>query len=226
MTQPPNRKARAQACRSAVLDWLDEAREGTRNAVDTRKFAESTHDDKATPYTPTEIDEAINWLRDKQYVQGDLYGPGFWRIAIRTEGIDALDSGRPVGAPAPTNAGNSINITVNGNNNQVASNSPNASQVITVTMTPENSKQLLNVARLLAQNVTPASVGPDANRAQEAEEVADELREAAQQDDVPPGKLQRLLTRAKRVGISRTGEVFDQAISDAVDQALNGLGLG
>ena len=222
-------RRRRQAARDAFLHWLYDCTLDGDTCPTSTDFPASKHGSYyGRAFTDRETEAASDWLRDERYIEGDSFtGFGVVRPVITTKGERAVESERSVNADAQQPAPYSVTtVSVTGSGNNVAANSTNVSQSTTVTMTEENSRQLLGLAESLAQLVNADLLGLDEEQTKEAALVVESLRETAQQDAVPGGTLRALLDRAQQVALDGTGTAIGQTFFAAVNQVIQALGLG
>jgi hypothetical protein len=222
-----DRLARRQAARDAFLRWLYDCTLNGDVCPNSADFPGTKFGDYyGEPFTDQEVEAASDWLRDEEYIAGtSVWGAGVVRPTITTKGEKSVESKTSVNAqanpPAPYSV-TTVNVTGSGNN--VAANSSNVSQTTTVTMTEDNSRQLLGLAESLAQ--LTELLGLNEGQTREAALVVESLRQTAEQDAVPGPEVRTLLDKAKEVAVSGTGTVIGQTFVAAVDKVIQALGLG
>lgn len=220
---------RRQAARDAFLRWLFDCTLNGDTSPSAEDFFPSEYGSYyGRTFTDREIETASEWLRDEGYLKGQsFYGGGILRPVITTKGERVVESERSVNAdaqqPAPYSA-TTVNVTGSGNN--VAANSSNVSQTTTVTMTDENSRQLLGLAESLAKLTGSGLLELNEDQTQEAALVVESLRETAEQDAVPGQDVRTVLDKAKTVALAGAGTAIGQTFVAAVDQVIQALGLG
>jgi hypothetical protein len=220
---------RRQAARDAFLRWLfDCTLNGDASPSAEDFFPSEFGSYYGRTFTDREIEAASEWLRDEGYLKGQsFYGGGILRPVITTKGERVVESERSVNADAQQPAPYSVTtVNVTGSGNNVAANSSNVSQTTTVTMTDENSRQLLGLAESLAQLTNSGLLGLNEDQTREAALVVESLRETAERDEAPGSDVRRLLDKAKAVALAGTGTAIGQTVVAAIDQVIQALGLG
>jgi hypothetical protein len=176
-------------------------------------------------FTKAETEDATVWLKDAGFLAGSgSWGGGVGRPRLTTPGERLVESGRSVNDDTPPNAAADaappLNVTVVGSHNvNIAANSAGASQ--SVTLTQDNRSEVAGVADALEASL--GLLGLDAARAVEAEDVAQELRQASESPSPQPGPVRELLNKAKSVAMAGTGTAVGSAIVALAEQALAGL---
>jgi len=117
-----------------------------------------------------------------------------------------------------------MNITVTGSTGiNDASNSPGATQTVTVTLTGEMRRQILTVADYLDQ--TAAQLGAPAEELARVPQLVAELRIAAGGPAADRGKLRQLLNTARQLAIGAAGAPLGAGLEALIHQAARALGL-
>lgn len=219
--------ARHQAARDAILRWLYDCKTaGTTYPVmssfDTTPYASFY----GHPFTRQEIVHATGWLKDRGFITGQgSWGGGIPRPSITTEGEAIVEQDRSVNHVARASAAAdvpSVTVNVTGSNNLVAANSPGATQSLAIT--EDNRHQVIAVADAL--DGVLGSLGLDADKTAEAENLIRDLRQASADPSPDPGHIGRLLAKAQDVAVAGTGTAVGQAIVAFVAQALKGIAPG
>lgn len=220
---------RRQAARDAFLRWLFDCTLNGQTSPNSDAFFRSGYGSfYGRPFTEREIKAASEWLRDEGYLTGrSSFGAGIARPVITTEGEKLVESERSVNTPAQQPAPYSVTtVNVTGSGNNVAANSSHVTQTTTVTMTDENSRQLLGLAESLAKLTNSGLLELNEDQTQEAALVVESLRETAEQDAVPGQDVRMVLDKAKTVALAGTGTAIGQTFVAAVDQVIQALNLG
>jgi hypothetical protein len=222
-------RRRRRAARDAVLRWLYDCTLNGDPCPNTADFPGGKYGTfYGRTFTDLEIQGATDWLKDEGYIEGtSIYGGGVIRPVITTRGERVVESERSVNDDSqqlPPYSVTTVNVTGSGNN--VAANSASVSQTSTVTMTDENSRQLLGLAESLAQLTNSGLLGLNEDQRREAALLVDNLRETAEQGDADGGIVREVLDRAKTVALEGSGTAIGQTFVAAVNQVIQALGLG
>jgi hypothetical protein len=220
---------RRKECRDAVLHWLYNEDLGGTRSPNISAFPKSPFGDYlGQPFTAKEIADASDWLKAEGYINGSsTWNAGVIRPSITARGQKVVESERSVNAQAQQPAPYSVTtVNVTGSGNNVAANSSNVTQTTTVTMTDENSRQLLGLAESLAKLTNSGLLELNEDQTREAALVVESLRETAEQDAAPGQDVRTILDKAKTIALAGTGTAIGQTFVAAVDQVIQALGLG
>lgn len=202
------RKERQWAARDAVLYWLDEAGGQQRRQVTLEAMRGPFALFLATSLTAEEIDEAADWLVERDFVRGKSYwGQKVLQPKLTTKGQDVVDSeGSTRGLSSQPGYGEaggrrSAAITVQGNNyGSVLAGGDHSTntQYQQVTVSDDHRTQILTLAdQVEGQIGDVVSHNPEAG-ADLADAVAD-LR-AGVTDEFRADRLERGLRTTQRLG--------------------------
>ncbi|MDQ0730442.1 hypothetical protein [Arthrobacter sp. B1I2] len=218
-----NKRRRAQAVRSAVLQWLyDESLDG-KSSPNISGFSSSKYGSfYGTTFTEGEIAQATRYLREEQLLQGKAaMGGGVIRPQITTYGMQRIEH---EDKPATVLASERASVTyINNFNNDgpvnLATNSPGAQQSITLTTTQ------INGARMAASafSQTLPILGIPENRQTEAKQVIAELEDETAAVTPQPGKLKSLLNKVIELAVLGTAEGAVGAVVSLAEKAIEGL---
>jgi hypothetical protein len=219
--------ARRPAARDALLRWLYERAAAGEHVPYLHNFWESGYarflSTRGDFFAIAEIDDASRWLRDEGYISGpEAAGGGIVRPRIEAKGERLVENDRS--ASEDRTAAGGTNITVTGSTGvSVATNSPGATQTVTVALTGEMRRQILTVADYLDQ--TAAQLGAPAEELARVPELIAELRIVAGGPAADRGKLRQLLDTARQLAIGAAGAPLGAGLEALVHQAARALGL-
>jgi hypothetical protein len=218
---------RRRACRSAILDWLalkDADWVPFDFASDTRAHY---FGDK---FTEQEIRRAATTLRERGLIgsKGSAEHE-FLRVIIEEDGRECLerfdgdvdawrDHQRGYGGDVYTTT-----ITHSPGAQSIAG-SPHSQQASTVTITADSRRQLLQMADALDTTRPVLGLSPDDDA--QAQAVIVRLREAAEQGEADPSRVQRLLQDVRTIAVSGSGSAAGMGIVALARQVAQALGLG
>ena len=175
-------------------------------------------------FSEAEANEALDYLGEVGLAKGIsvAWGGSLLRPQVTADGktcVERYDSN--IGAwLARAGSGTTFAIS-NSQGVTIASNSPGATQ--TVTITTDARQQMLQTADALL--ATLPVLGLDADDEARAHEVADRLRAEAEQDESEPGRVRAVLKDARTIAVSGTGSAAGVGIVALAQQIAQGLGL-
>jgi len=221
-TARASRRQRVPACRDALLDWLyeqtDEVADVTPFLTDVRAHFFGDQ------FTEAEANEAVTYLGEVGLATGVTVAEidSLLRPKVTADGktcVERCDSS--VGAWfARTGSGTTFSIS-NSQGVTIASNSPGATQ--TVTITTDARQQMLQTADALL--ATLPVLGLDPEDVDRAHDVAERLRAEAEQEESEPGRLRAVLKDARTIAVSGTGSAAGVGIVALAQQIGQSLGL-
>lgn len=174
----------------------------------------------ADPITSEDWVQATRYLVDEDYISGTVgFGSGVARPSITSKGENmaaAKKSVRP-GATQPANTtGVTNNITFN--NHGPSQNAVNSSDFDQSMSFEAQKDKAIAVAGALE-----AYAAEEHDNSSEASELANEIREAADNAESTPGPLRALFGRAVAIGAAAFGTEVGRQVSDTAMQGLQAL---
>ncbi len=217
-----SRKERRTACRDALLDWLyeqtDEVADVTPFLTDVRAHFFGDQ------FTEAEANEAVTYLDEVGLATGVpvAESDSLLHPTVTADGktcVERCDSS--VGAWfAHTGSGTTFSIS-NSQGVTIASNSPGATQ--TVTITTDARQQLLQTADALVATLPVLGLEPeDIERARDIEE---RLREEAEREESEPGRVRAVLKDLRTIAVSGSGSAAGAGLISLAQQIGRSLGL-
>lgn len=217
-----SRRHRSSACKDALLDWLYEQ---PSVVPDASAFLEDVRAHfYGGRFNEGECNESLADLGALGLVQGvrTAQSESLLRPKVTADGktcVEGYDSN--VGAwLARAGSGTTFAIS-NSQGVTIASNSPGATQ--SVTITTDARQQMLQTADALL--ATLPVLGLDPEDEVRAHEVADRLRAEAEQDESEPGRVRAVLKDARTIAVSGTGSAAGVGIVALAQQIAQSLGL-
>lgn len=217
-----SRKERRTACRDALLEWLyeqtDEVAGVSPFLTDVRAHFFGDQ------FTEAEANETITYLGKVGLATGVTVAEidSLLRPEVTEDGkscVERYDSS--VGAWfARTGSGTTFSIS-NSQGVTIASNSPGATQ--TVTITTDARQQMLQTADALVATLPVLGLDPEDEAS--AHDVAERLRTEAGQDESEPGRVRAVLKDARTIAVSGTGSAAGVGIVALAQQVAQSLGL-
>lgn len=215
-------RQRRAACRDALLEWLyeqpGEVSDVTAFLPDVRaRFF-------GDPFSEAEANEALDYLGEVGLAKGIsvAWGGSLLRPDVTADGKTCVERyNSSVGAwLARSGTGTTFSIS-NSQGVTIASNSPGATQ--TVTITTDARQQMLQTADALL--ATLPVLGLDPEDVDRAHEVAERLRAEAEREESEPGRLRAVLKDARTIAVSGTGSAAGVGLVALAQQIGQSLGL-
>jgi hypothetical protein len=216
---------RQKVARDAFLYWLYDAKLGGSDSPDTEAFDRSDFSSYyGSTFTQAEVNAAGEWLRDEGHLTAlNVAAAGVVRPTITTKGQKVVERGASVNddSPAAANMPVNVNFTNSGSYNQIALNSPGATQSMTVTITEDRSECLTKLASAVDEYAPHLGLNP--GQAAEAQTVALALREVAAEPVADSGRLKGLIDTVKVIAIGGTGGAFGDGLVALAQQTAEAL---
>lgn len=219
-----NKRRRAQAVRSSVLQWLyDESLEG-KSSPNISGFSSSKYGTfYGTTFSEGEIAQASRYLREEQLLQGKAaMGGGVVRPQITARGMQRIEQeDKPAAVLSSERASVTHNYTTihNSGSMNLTTGGTNVSQSITLTTTQINDARMAGTAF----SQTLPILGLPEERQAEAKQVIADLEEEIAAAAPQPGKLKGLLNKVIELAVLGTAEGAVGAVVSLAEKAIEGL---
>lgn len=217
-----SRRERRTACRDALLEWLYDK---PGQVSDVSPFAADVRASFfGDNFEEQEINEALDHLVEVGLAKGIgvAWGGSVLRPELTAEGRTCAE--RYDGSVAKWLSRASSGTTFAISNSQgvnIATNSPGASQ--TVTITTDARQQMLQTADALVATLPVLGLEPE--DVERARDIAERLREEAERGESEPGRVRALLKDLRTIAVSGTGSAAGVGLVSLAQQIGQSLSL-
>jgi hypothetical protein len=217
-------RRRVQEIRDSILNWLYDLYIQDGQAPSTNAFLASDRGNFfGEPYTQSELDRAIRWLRGEEYVKGAaLYGSELLRPVLTTKAIRTIETGNSVNQLLTSAGVNVTEVHVQGSsgvNIAVASSNVNQSNTLTQGQIDQVEKMLGSVRALL----NPHFLGVSDTTVADAQEVVGEIEREIQSSAPETSKVKALAFKIMELAATGTVQGAIDAIKTVVQQGIAGM---
>ncbi|WP_332603602.1 hypothetical protein [Arthrobacter sp. S2(2024)] len=217
-------RRRTQEIRDAILNWLYDLYLSDRHALAISEFLNSWRGNfLGLPYTEGELDRAVQWLRDEEYLDGHgTWGGELLRPNITTRGIRTIETGQSVNKLL-TSAGVTVNeVHVQGSQGvNIAVASSNFTQ--SNTLSQEQIEQVEKILGSVRAMLSPGVLGVTDEVAAQGSVVAVEIEQELQSPTPGAGRVKALLFKLAELAATGTIQGTVDALSMMIHQAMGSM---
>ncbi|BCW84096.1 hypothetical protein NicSoilE8_17690 [Arthrobacter sp. NicSoilE8] len=217
-------RKRVQEIRDAVLNWLYDLYLQDVQAASTNAFVASDRGNFfGEPYTQSELDRAVRWLRSEEYIKGvAVYGDELLRPVLTPKAIRTIETGNSVNALLTSAGVNVTEVHVQGSsgvNIAVASSNVNQSNTLTQGQIEQVEKMLGSVRALL----NPHILGVTDEVIADAQRVVGEIEAETRTSTPETRKVKALALKLMELAATGTVQGAIDAINTVVQQGITGM---